>query len=432
MNCHLIPNWSESVTETYEFRTTVFTTYSGREQRIAERLTPRRTVSFSSLLWDSRLADFKALMHDRGAASITIPDPARYSAVLASDAVIGATTVIVSGAPWLAEDIALSLSDLDATTFVGGETIVGVGAFSEDFDESDFDTGLHRFAVSLSGPLERSWPKGTVVRPVVTGRLAKSITLNHATDRVASVSIALAVNPPSTTPIMRSAALGTFDGRPVLLAEPNWTQAPTVTFSTPFEEVDYERGVVQTFLPVEFYTKITQFAYSDRSRESIGEVLTLFNAMRGRQGEFYSPSWTTDLYPSGGIASGTDELTVLGSNIAETYATSTVEKAVAIKLADGTWLLRKVTSIVATSDPGPGAFSADYDESYDPGGAGTFSKLEFATSVGVDIPQRNIIMICWLNVCRFATDSLTIRWMTDDIGQAAVQIMSLEALASEP
>jgi hypothetical protein len=230
---------------------------------------------------------------------------------------------------------------------------------------------------------------------------------------------------------MGSTSLGTFNGRPVLLASPNWAQQPSVSFSSGIEEVDYDRGIVKAFLPIEFYTKITQFNYADRSRDDIGVLLTLFNQMRGRQGEFYSPSWTTDMLPSGGIANGSEYLTVVGSAVGETYALSTVETALAIKLFDGTWLFRKIINIIATDDPGPGAFSLDFDESFDTGSSGLFSRIEFDTAVGADIPQSQIVMICWLNVCRFASDSLTIRWLTDDVGQAVVQIMALESLTPE-
>ena len=136
MNYHLTPNWSENVTETYEFRTTVFTSYSGREQRVAERLTPHRTVSFSTLLWDDRLLAFKALMHSRGADSISIADPARYGAVLSIEASIGATDIVVESAPWLTADMLLVLSDLDNSEFVGAVDFGGA-AVGKPFRELD-------------------------------------------------------------------------------------------------------------------------------------------------------------------------------------------------------------------------------------------------------------------------------------------------------
>lgn len=432
MNYHLIPNWTERVSETYEFKTTVFTSRSGKEQRMSERAKARRTVAFTTMLWDDRLQAFQALMHERGASTITIPDPARYAAILDQPTAIGATVLYLTAAPpWLVEGMALSLSNLDHTEFRTGDEITNVGAFSTAFDDVDFDV-TRRCSLTLTAPLTRAWSAGTVIRPVITGRLKKDVEFAYQMANVANADISLSVLPPSDVPDLGAAAFQVFDGRPVLLTAPNWTQPPSVTHNTPFEEVDYGRGIVQAFLPVEFYTRITQFNYSGRSREDVGELLKLFVDMRGRQGEFYCPSWVDDMRPSGGIVSGTSVLTILGTRIANTYADSTVNNAVAIRLNDGRWIFRKIASIASTTEDGPGAFSTAYGEDFDAeDGSGFFSQLTFSAPIAEDIYQSEIAMICWFNVCRFASDTLSINWMTDDVAQVVAQIMTLESLAAE-
>ena len=177
MNFHLIPNWTEAVVETYEFRTTVFTSRSGKEQRVAERKLPRRTVGFTTGLWGDGLRVFQALLHERGAQTITIPDPARYAAVLAQDATVGSLFIVIQGAPpWLAPNMPLSLSDINRTEFRGGSMIANVGAFSVDFDSDDFDVNK-RTRITLTSPLARTWPKGTSVRPVTEGRSPPEVEL---------------------------------------------------------------------------------------------------------------------------------------------------------------------------------------------------------------------------------------------------------------
>ena len=432
MNHHLIPNWTERVSETYDFKTTVFTSRSGKEQRMSERAKARRTVAFTTMLWDDRLQAFQALMHERGASTITIPDPARYAAILDQPAAIGATVLYLTATPpWLVEDMALSLSNLDQSEFRTGGEIANVGSFSTAFDDAEFDVS-RRASLTLTASLTRAWPAGTVIRPVISGRLKKDVEFAYQMANVANADISLSILPPSDVPDLGAAAFQVFDGRPVLLTAPNWTQPPSVTHSTPFEEVDYGRGVVQAFLPVEFYTRITQFSYSGRSREDVGKLLKMFVEMRGRQGEFYCPSWVDDMRPSGGIVSGTSVLTILGTRIADTYADSTVNNAVAILLTDGRWIFRKVISIASTTEDGPGAFSTAYGEDFDAeDGSGFFSQLTFSAPIAEDIFQRDIAMICWFNVCRFASDTLSINWMTDDVAQVVAQIMTLESLAAE-
>lgn len=417
MNHHLIPNWTESVAETYEFRTTVFTSRSGKEQRMAERLLPRRSVTFSTMLWDEGLRTFQAFLHARGASTVSIPDPARFAGMMAESASIGATHIVLQNTPeWLRAGSKLALSDLLQSEFRNAGSIVPDG---------------DQVQVNLTAPLTKAWPMGTVVRPVIEGRLAKEVVLEFKTDSVATANTVLTILPPSQVPDLGDVVFETFDGRPVLITAPNWTELPSVTHSTPFEEVDYGRGVTRNYLPIEFYTRITQFNYLGRSREDIAELLTMFVDMRGRQGEFYCPSWISDMVAASGIAADSDELTVYGNIIATTYDDSTVNKAVAIRLNNGQWIFRKVISIVATSSSGAGSYSEDFSEDFDAEKTDSYSLITFDEVVDQDIYRRDIAMICWLNVCRFASDSLSIQWSTDDIGQAVLQIMTLEALPAE-
>lgn len=431
MNYHLIPNWNDSVGETYEFKTTIFTSHSGKEQRMADRLLPRRRVSFGALLWDTRLRAFQAFLHDRGNSTITIPDPARYAAVLAENAAAGSTSIVITNVPpWLESGMPIALSDLDQTEFRGGSSLVNVGSYSFDYDD-DFDTETQA-VLTLTNPLTRSWPQGTVVRPVIEGRLRKEVDLDFRNDSVATVNISLAIDPPSEVPVINTADFVMFEDRPVLLAAPNWTQPPSVNHVTSFDEVDYGRSIIRTYLPIEFYTRITQFNYLGRSRDTIGQLFNMFIAMRGRQGEFYCPSWISDMVASSGIATGSDELTVTGGNFASSYNDSTVNRALAIRLADGRWIFRKVVSIEAVSDAGVGSFDEDFSDDFEGGdGIGSFSRITFDSPINEDIYRRDISMVCWLNVCRFATDTLSIRWSTDDVAQSVAQIMTLEALPPE-
>lgn len=432
MSFHLIPNWNDRVNEIYEFRTSIFTTHSGKEQRMAERLLPRRTVNFTALLWGSALPAFKALMHSRGASTISIPDPARYAAVLESPVLSGSLEMVVNSWPlWLKENMPLVISSLYDSEFKAGQEVVIAGSFDLGFDPDHFDVDS-KTKIDVSAPFSKSWPAGSVVRPVITGRLKQEVKLTFQNDSVADAEISLSILPGSDTAGFVPFEFEIFDGRPVFLTSPDWSTSPSVSHSTPFEEVDYGRGTTQAYLPIEFYTRISQFDFVGKSRQEIHEILSLFIEMRGRQGEFYCPSWTTDMIAVGGISSGTNVLTVESSLIADTFNGSTVNKAVAILLNDGRWIFRSVVEIISTTASGPGAFTIAYDEGFDsPSVNGLFSRLVFDAVVSEDVPEQAIAMVSWLNVCRFASDTLNIGWITDDVAQTTLQIMTLEALPVE-
>ena len=53
------PDWTNGITETLEWKTDILQSYSGAEQRIARRLSPRRTFEFSILINGNERARFE-------------------------------------------------------------------------------------------------------------------------------------------------------------------------------------------------------------------------------------------------------------------------------------------------------------------------------------------------------------------------------------
>lgn len=455
---HLAPNWAGGVRETYEFKTTLFTSRAGREQRTAERLLPRRSVEFSGWVRGDRMRALQGLMHDRGASSIMIPDPARYGVRLSVGAAAGATSIVLERVPlWLDRAQTISIASEDDAEFVGALALIPVstgaftiafddafdvfyggggpshpGAFNEAFDEAfDVFVGASQIpdenvTLELAAPLTRSWAAGSVVRPVADGMLQQQFATTFPTNNVMRFNAALAVLPPSFLPTLINTPGPTFNGRPVLDVSPNWATAPTVQFASPFETVDYGRGVTNDFLPVDFYTRLTQFNYSGRSREDVGRVLRLFWQMRGRQGEFWCPTWIEDMVPLGPLAA--DSIGLLVGPDAQRYRTSLVNRAVMIQLHDGRRIYRNVVGMQALSAGGQGAYQGAFDSSYDVARAGGATRLIFDQPLGISAARSDIALISWLNRSRFAVDSMTVDWRTDDVGQLVAQIMSLEVL----
>lgn len=437
MKAHLIPNWSAGVRETYEYKTTVFTSESGKEQRTALRMTPRRKVEFTALLRDKALRRFQGVLHNRGAQILTIPDPAREGAILVRPAAAGDTVLYLNQAPyWLAVGVDIGISTLDATGQydTSGGSVASVGAFSFDFSD-DYDIGGTDYGatLTLTQPLAEDWPAGAEVRPIISGRLPTSVTLSHETAALANVGVSFDVRVPSEVSFLYAEEGLKFRNREVLLAEPNWLSPPSVTYSTPFSTSDYGRGITATFLPVDFYTRTTQFLFSGQSDETdIMQVLGAFVRAKGRRGEFAMPSWTADMLPAGPIVMGSN-LIVQGRQIADDYLTSDVNRAVAVLTAQGNWILRWITSAEVVTWNTSGSFGPGFGEGFEgsPDGSDLFTRLQVSPAFTANVYQSDILMICWLNVCRFASDTLTVEWLTDGVATITVNIQTLEALTAE-
>lgn len=82
----------------------------------------------------------------------------------------------------------------------------------------------------------------------------------------------------------------------------------------------------------------------------------------------------------------------------------------AIRRSNNAWLYRYITGI-----------STD----------GTNSTITFDSSFTFDVDLEAVVGLYWLNVCRFATDTMTVQWITDEVAQTVFQITTLEALPAE-
>lgn len=430
MQAHLVPNWTSSVRETYEFRTIIFTSENGKEQRSADRMTPRRQISFTAQLYGPALPQFKNLMHDRGAAEITIADPARFGISLLEDAEAGAEEITVGPVPpWLEDGIQIALSVFFAAEQIGLEAVAAVSSFSAAYS-SDFGGG--RAIISLTTPLQSSWPAGSEVRPVVHGRLPRSVDSSFLTDQHAEVSINFAADPPCNVPVLAGEVVHQFfQGRPVLLVKPNWVRPVSIQFDTAYEQIDYERGIIANYLPIDYAARISQFNYMGLGSADIADVLGLFVDMKGRRGEFWSPSWVTDFQPASQVTSGETTFVVRGADVYQSYADSTVNNAIAIMKGDGSWIFAEIEEMNLVSSASGGAFSSGYSDGFDAPLADQFTQITVSAPFEETVARKDIAMVCWLNLCRFASDTLTLDWRSDNLAQCLANIMTLETNAVE-
>lgn len=425
MKAHLTPDWRGGVQEVYSFKTTIFTTRSGKEQRTAERVHPRRSVAFGGWVAGDQMRALQGVLYSRGAGVVDFADPARIGVPLLGDVPAGGTQLRLAFSPdWLGEEAqeicVSSYSDTAFGELLSSESVGAFGAaYSEDFNRS------REPVLELSQPLTKAVRAGSIVRPVVSGHLSAQIDAQFRTNDVMEYSANVAVKVPDTQSHF-VADYPMFDNRPLFVEKPNWAAPPSASFVTPYEQVDYGRGVTKEFLPVAFYTRTTQFDYLGSGRDQIGRIIAFFHAMRGRQGEFYAPTHTSDLRPAGPIRNGTSSIVVEGD--AQKYRDSTVNGAIEIHVENGDVIRRQIVGMQAVGSGGAGAFAADYSDDFDTTRGGVFTRIDLDNPINRDVALRSIVMISWLLRCRFATDAITINWVTDDVARTTLQIMSLEKL----
>lgn len=385
------PNWKESVSVRLEYRTDIFTSRSGREQRRALRGDARKVLEFTVSIYADKLRSFQRLMAKWQSRPVTMGDPTRHVPVR-KVVPPGSNVVRVDDLPeWLTPGTTVLLEDGDTRELA----VIG------SIDVID---------VQLLSPLENGYPLGTVVRPVVSGLLDANLSATHLNDNVAEVPITLAVDPGSEPVFVTDTGMFIHGGREVFAHPPDWGQSVTSSFAWPRETVDFGFGRIENYAPTNFGVLTRQSAFLNRTAAQAREMEGFFNRAKGQRGEFYWPTGTNDLPLVNGLISGTDYLRAIGTEIHDEFADDTVYRAVQVLTKDDRRLFRTVVGMVTDT----GNTIVQFDEPW-----------------LFDEPADNIAMVSWLTAARFASDQFSAEWITNEVMQTQLATQTLEDLTVE-
>lgn len=384
-----VPNWANGVRDTYEFLTDLFVARNGNEQRRSQRVQPRRSITAAMVLDADRGRVFKDILNRAKLGEIEIPDYTAQHAVAVSATVVpGATVLTLDTLPaWFAigQPLAVMLTDRTAVRAVptsrNGRTVT--------------------FTSTIHGA-----DAGCQILPLLPALLGTSNTLQQpAGYDVLTTSATFTVEPgtelrepvPLTEGQFGAAAL--FNGRYVLLRKPNLLQAPVHTLNLTFETVDYRRGVVRRFAPVPAISRTLSASWVAATRKDAEALLDVFLRCKGRAGEIYLPTWGADLPKP--IARGTGSLTFAGTDVLAAYGGNEAHKTVLITSRSGDMIPLQIASMGESS-------------------GNTVMWFE-GTPPAINTIER----MSWMYVARFAQDSLTIEWLTDEVANIAMSFVTL-------
>lgn len=169
------------------------------------------------------------------------------------------------------------------------------------------------------------------------------------------------------------------------------------------EKVDNGFGRVEFFQPIPFEKRLQRASFVGKDQAEIYSILRFFLRQRGRRGEFYAPSWVSELPVSSGITAAGTTIEVTGEEYAE-FNGSPVYTGIFLRVPGG-YIARKIVSAVAAAGK-------------------TTITVDFAW--GQLLSADQIKFAGWLPVQRFAVDQLQIDWLTDAVGQMDLQLYALE------
>ena len=406
-------NWAATVDVDYEFRTEVFTSLSGREQRRALRQTPRMSMEFSCLETGDSARSLAATLATRAADEFEIPDFSERVRILAP-APIGQNFLVVSRVAWWIEP--------GARMIVGGE-IVTVESVSGT-------------SVTIAGALTRGHDFNTPAYLARRAVISNDAQIDHRTSQTSSLRLRFDVLPGHARFAPTETPRGAYDGREVWMHRPNWRNAVRQSFAHGRTSVDYGFGRVSYFNEQPFISRVFQVLYtgvdadpaygdprdpnwgSDLFRASqdvsgdpittyypasVSSLIDSFRRARGMAREFWAPTWTGDLVLEA-VAAGQTQITVPGRETHDQFDEDRANRAVAIMLRNRKRQFRRVSgSAVVGGD----------------------------TVLTLDAPLTDggpVALACWMPLSRLASDTLSVRWRSSRVADVTLAMRSLETI----
>lgn len=379
------PNWRDTYDVSYEFRTDIFASDDGSEQRRALRTTPRKSITFTGLAQQDQLRRFNRLMDTAQKLPVIMPEVTRCANTLtdlAANAVIA--SLDRSAPPWMAAGREVVLSDAAA-----GYSLATVSAVSGS--QVTFTTA----------PGARA--SGLRIHPALTGWLDEKIGTKRSTNSVAEVNVSFSVEPCSET-YDATTVDSIYEDTEWLQLDHNWANPLPVDHTWPRGLIDFGRGRTVTYQPINFPTSVRTIDLTLRSADAI---IAFFVRMRGQRGTFLASSLEQDMVPAIDPAGAT--LTIAGSDVFNAYAGDPVRSLIEINAAGLGLFARRIVNMSLI-------------------GGNTVLTL---TEALPPMSAAQILRISWLTYARFATDSLLVSYVSSQAAKVRLNIQTLPLGARE-
>lgn len=412
------PNWGRALSVSMEHRTSIFTSSRGNEQRTRLRESPRMDISFPVLLRNSNRNRFNRIVTEYQKGVIVVPD---YTA---KPVVFDVSTYTAFPQPTGLAAFVIRKTGLAESMFVdetaehpwwmgrGGLLHLTAPDGREMYAEvRAINPTLTTVIFELRNNIGAgSWPIGTIVRPARRCYMGDEIQGSNPTNHVYQSTINFRVLPGVNLPEPTGRAEYRFLGRELWLMKPNWSRDIEQTDLHMSEYMDVDKGRVTKFVDIEFHSQRFRMLFSGLTELKRDRIRRFWLRQSGQLNEFFVPTWMADIEPLFGVLAGDTVLTVGGIEFGVLYGSDTTRAGLMVVLLDGTQIIRQVMSITTDS---------------------TNSYIQVDESWGVDFDLEDVVMVCWVNLCRMASDEVTIEHLTNSVAQIQLTFETLEYLPTE-
>ena len=375
-----MPDWSEDVTENLEWLTRVHQSVTAAEQRIARRLSPRRTFEFKVSFSEVERQQFESALYAYGSRVWSLPiftDCARLLQPVQQGAV------------------ELPINTVGYDFAVGGRAILMIGSNKEMVEI----TALEPSKITVKRPIVGNYDQSfTSIYPLRSAVLTDMPQVRRLSDNVSTVQIRLQLHEHNGWSDDVS-HLPTYRNHPVLEPTSEWSEDITAQYARLIKTLDNETGLPYYLDTANKAMQITAHRFVASGREEQRKLRNLFYYLRGRQRAIWVATASTDVTPVGDIVGKTLDIAYI--NYTGALQKQTGRQDVRIECSGGRIFYRRiVSSAVINSATERLAFDGDT----------------------LNIKQSEILKISYLTLSRLESD--TVSWVhhTDADGAATVTV----------
>ena len=373
------PDWSEPVTENLEFLTAVHQSQTGAEQRIARRLSPRRTFEFKVMLSGQQLQQFETAMYAMGGKVWLMP--------VFTDA-LAPSYIMRQG------DAEIRFNTAGYDFKAGGQALIVQGSRKESVEIARIVADR----LFLARPLQFTYNALARIYPLRAAVLTDMPQISRLSDNAATAQVRLKIHEHSGYSADIS-HLPTYRGKPVLEPTSEWSEDVTAQYLRLIKQLDNDTG-----LPYYLDTAMRAFALVSHrfvlsGRTAQDRLRRLFYYLRGRQKPVWVATSGSDVTPQGNLSGRTLDIEAVGYT--DHLLQQPGRQDVRIELTNGQVHYRHVVSANTTA---------------------VGERLVFDGDV-LYVAKHEIAKVSYLSLSRLESDQISWAHQTDADGVAVVTVL---------
>lgn len=374
----IAPDWSEHVTETLSWKTDVLVSLTGAEQRIARRLSPRRTFEFKALATGNDARQLESSLFHYGSRVWSLP---LFTDVSVLDVALppGSLTlpVVTKG-----------------RDFAPGGQVMLASAQPGERNETAEIAEVGERSLTFRRPLRLFWPAGTQLFPLRSAMLTDPATITRKSDNTIAVRVRFRLAGHNAFNI--AASLPVYRGFYVMEPGSDWSDDLSAEYQRNVMTFDNDTGVIRVHDFARRPFGVQRYRSVMRGRDEQAAFRATLYTLRGRQ----KPVWV------GSQSSDFDVIRISGNHITVSATGVSLSgpqpgrRDLRIETSGGTYYVR-LTSVIRPDSA---------------------TEIMVFDGPSLHFTGPEVLKLSWLTLCRLDSDDVAWEHVTDADGVAVVDV----------